>query len=325
MDLKNKKIIFITPRFYHYDDLIKRKLEGFGAKVTLIHERFYGVKHLVLSHLGQRFYSFVSKKRYNVILEKLNEHYDYLFIIRGESLPVEFVKSVKAKNKNIKTIMYQWDSLVNHDYSNLLPEIDFSFSFDKKDCESIKDLNYKPLFYTKIMENKDRKLDLLVVSTYLRERYYNLLELQRICESENIKYKIYMYTPKARFYMERIFHNVKISCNFLYHSYLSEKELNEYYRITNCIMDISNGNQSGLSMRVIESIGAQCKLITTNKNIIKEDFYNSNNIAIVSSMDEVADKIIELNKTDFIANGSIDKMYIDNWLKDFFEITNAEG
>lgn len=39
--------------------------------------------------------------------------------------------------------------------------------------------------------------------------------------------------------------------------------------------------QTGLTMRTIESIGAQKKLITTNRDIVNYDFYRPENILIV--------------------------------------------
>jgi hypothetical protein len=52
---------------------------------------------------------------------------------------------------------------------------------------------------------------------------------------------------------------------------------------------MQHSKQTGLTMRTIETLGAKRKMITTNVNIKKYDFYNSNNILVMDehNLDEI--------------------------------------
>lgn len=61
--------------------------------------------------------------------------------------------------------------------------------------------------------------------------------------------------------------------------------LDELIRVidkSQAVVDIQKSNQSGLTMRSIEILGARRKLITTNEDIKYYDFYNENNIEILN-------------------------------------------
>ena len=67
---------------------------------------------------------------------------------------------------------------------------------------------------------------------------------------------------------------------FSYHK-LNAEEISEIVDQSRIILDIQHPKQTGLTMRTIEMIGMNKKLITTNQNIKNYDFYNSDNIAVI--------------------------------------------
>ena len=62
---------------------------------------------------------------------------------------------------------------------------------------------------------------------------------------------------------------------------LDYNTVNENIEKSNTILDIHHPKQTGLTMRTIEMIGMNKKIITTNKDIINYDFYNPNNILVI--------------------------------------------
>lgn len=57
-----------------------------------------------------------------------------------------------------------------------------------------------------------------------------------------------------------------------------------------CIVDIVQENQSGLTMRPLEALIYQRKLLTNNASILDEDFYHPNNIFYINDMYELQDE-----------------------------------
>ncbi len=65
------------------------------------------------------------KKYADVIFERLKKlegNWDYLIVIKGNYFTEKHLSYLKRQNPDIKTIMYQWDSINNNDYTG------FSFS-----------------------------------------------------------------------------------------------------------------------------------------------------------------------------------------------------
>ena len=68
------------------------------------------------------------------------------------------------------------------------------------------------------------------------------------------------------------------------------KSLYEIYSKSRCVVDVEDPGQHGLTMRSIEVVGLKRKLITTNKDIVNYDFYNTNNIFVLDRNNPVVDE-----------------------------------
>ena len=56
--------------------------------------------------------------------------------------------------------------------------------------------------------------------------------------------------------------------------------MNAIYSDSRCVLDSAQAGQLGLTIRVLEALGAKKKLITTNEDIVNYDFYNEENIYV---------------------------------------------
>lgn len=77
--------------------------------------------------------------------------------------------------------------------------------------------------------------------------------------------------------------------------------------------------QEGYTLRTIESLFLSKKLITNNKNIIKEDFYNPNNIFILDNNYNNIKKFLE-RPYKSISNEIKEKYLTRSWVSRFFEV-----
>ena len=91
------------------------------------------------------------------------------------------------------------------------------------------------------------------------------------------------------------------------------------------ILDIVKNGQTGLTLRVLEALFYQKKLITNNKEIEKYDFYNPNNIFIIDDMNNISsekikkiDKFLKLNYEEVDKN-IMKKYTIEAWLDTILE------
>ena len=61
---------------------------------------------------------------------------------------------------------------------------------------------------------------------------------------------------------------------------LKGKEMNDIYEGSKCVLDSAQAGQLGLTIRVLEALGAKKKIITTNEDIVNYDFYRPENIYV---------------------------------------------
>ena len=95
---------------------------------------------------------------------------------------------------------------------------------------------------------------------------------------------------------------------------LSSNEVVQIFKDSECILDAPQAGQTGLTIRTIECLGAKRKIVTTNKDIKKYDFYNESNILV---FDGSIDENNPFFTTPFIdvADDIYKKYSLREWLK----------
>ena len=178
----------------------------------------------------------------------------------------EIPKYIKNKNKNIRIIFWYWNSLVELGNKIIDTEyIDEIWTYNRFDSKNF-NLKYNPQFYLKMfdLENKETNTDVLFLGRDKgREESLRKLESELNGMDVITNFKI-----------------VKTSADTVkYPDYL--KLLEE----SKCILDYSFTLPCGLSLRPLEALFYEKKLITNNSDIKNYDFYDSNNIFILGEDD----------------------------------------
>lgn len=316
IDISGKKILFIAPKFFGYELEIKKELESFGAEVTFFAEKPYSLYYRVSRHIGKRFEKKAEKNYLDTILASV-ESFDYFFLIRGEIITEDFLKSLKQKNQNAKFIMYQWDSVKNNpNYVHLMKYFDKVSTFDMVDAKTL-NINYLPLFYIKKYENlelsDDKKYDIVFFGTYHGDRLEIVKKVSQECERLRLRFRHHLFIPKLTLLKRLLFLKIRLNdLKYLNINSVSIDDILKNYKITKAVLDIESPNQNGLTMRTIEVLGGGLKLITTNKKILDEDIYNESNILVINR------QLIKIDK-EFLDNNinihsEIIKFNINSWV-----------
>lgn len=327
--LENKKILYIGVSTFNYEKEIKAGLESMGALVDYYDERPANdiwTKLFLRLSLKKLIQSKIDTHYSNILTESKVIDYEYVLIIKLETIDKKIIESLKKTHPNAIFILYLWDSIKNYEgKEKLISYFDKAYSFDKTDCKTHKNLEFLPLFYIKAYEEisikEKNKYDLCFIGTGHSDRY----QLVKKIEKETVKYNLNLYSffflqSKLIYWFRRIFdkkfQSARIS-DFSFSS-LNQKQVIEKVKASNVIIDIEHQGQEGLTMRTIETLGAAKKLITTNKNIKEYDFYNETNILII-------DRTNPILKQSFFSNPylmpdkKIYKKYsLNNWLESLF-------
>jgi len=324
IDLKNKKVVLIAPKYFGYEDFIQKKLESMGATVYLIYEDMDEISYIyrfVNAYFPQRMPSLMNRYYLKNILP-LAPTLDFVIAIRAQFLNLECLEKIKKSTKaECKFIMYQWDSVKNNPNA-----LNISFNFDKVSTFDPVDAkryewNYRPLFYIpELVCNNSILHDVMYVCSLHSKRMEILQKLKCICRDNNLKLYSRVYFRRLVYYKRKY-----ISKRPEYQNYndgdinsrkMSIKDTYNLYNSSSIIVDYTHPGQSGFTMRTIESVGCKCKLITNNPNIKEADFYDENNIFVYQGDNLFIPKDFMTCDYKELSNDVYDKYSISRWIED---------
>ena len=352
--IKDKKILFICFPFYEYEKLIKKELENLGAEVDFYPGKFHKEDFRDNSNFIVAFVSFLlnplykkkyTKGLYDYIRAK-NKIYDILFVIQTYPASKGLIKKLKTENPLFKSYIYFWDAFSLYNYSNKIKYFDYAFSLDRADCKKHKGLKHLHGFYPDINVN-NRKKNIIYDWSYIGSVYpmssYRIDFINKLIENskrQNLSfyarlkyYKVKLPNSKFIKLFKNIYYNIfhpkhvsffrkiqkYLSKNFLFTDTIKLETVLEIQSQSRCIIDINYRKRSGITFQCFPVIAENKKLITTNKYIAYEDFFNPNNILIIDEKDPyIALEFLQKSCVPV----DISYLRLDNWLKTIFNIGN---
>ncbi|MDR1005476.1 MAG: DUF3880 domain-containing protein [Bacteroidales bacterium] len=291
VDLEGKKILFFAPAFFGYEKHIEKRLTERGADVDYFNERFSDkTLFKIIMRLNKHLLSACINRYYKRIYKTIKgNHYDIFLVINIETMPVWFVKKITTLQSCPVKILYIWDSMAwKHNLQIYFNHFDRVYSFDRKDVLKYKDkILLRPLFYlpqyADIKPQQKYDYDLCFIGSAHTDRYKIACALKQIARQNNFTTFIYLYLQKPYVYYlskltNRNFAHSRKS-DFAY-TPLTERQITDIMQKSRIIVDTQGPNQSGLTMRTIETLAARRKMITTNDDIVNYDFYCPDNICV---------------------------------------------
>lgn len=327
-----KKLLLIMPNFFDYPQAISEELVRMGYEVDCFDDRpstngfvkaIIRINKDLIRHYIKRYFN-------NVMQTIRRKKYDVVFLISGQSLSFSenMLQQIKDEQPQAKYVLYQWDSLKNFPYiEKIEPYFDKCYSFDKNDAIRNSNLKFLPLFYTRRYEHigewekKDYKYDFCFVGTAHPKKYKFI---QRMTQQLNSVYPnqfVYYFFPSRIVFLYRKFMNSELrhaSYSEFHFESLSGKELDNIYGNSRCVLDSAQAGQIGLTIRVLEALGAKKKLITTNEDVVNYDFYKPENIYVYKDKIDLENIFFNSEYID-IESGIYKKYSLRNWLRKIIE------
>ena len=290
--IDGKRILFFSPAFFNYENMIADKMKEMGALVDM-----YDVRSVTsafdraLLKISPSFFKSKSLYYYEDIIEQnKDKNYDFILIVKCDMTPISVLKRFKKVFPNAKLCLNLWDSVDNiPGISEKFKYFDTIHSFDLEDCNRFNELKFRPLFFgdeykQELKTINNFKYDISFLGTVHSDRFSVIKQVQDISKQKSLNcYWFLFLQSKFIYYYYKItkkeYRGVDI--NIFSFDKMSASDVAKIISDSRIILDIQHPKQTGLTMRTIEMIGMNKKLITTNKSIINYDFYNSNNIFII--------------------------------------------
>lgn len=319
-------ILFIAPSVFNFYRHIISSFEERGHNVKYIDE-YYRTGVPLIDRLILKLPDNILIKMHELYISKnINEvdEVDKIVIIRGRYFSESLLRKIKIKYPNKPLIMYQWDFCENLPLlDRQIKYFDEIYSFDRNDCDKY-GFTHKPLFFNKTHKNisdVENKIqyDISFIGTDHSNRYEMIQDF--ISKNDTIKKKyIYLYRPYLSLCLNFFFdykNFKKRNFKFYKKNHLDEESVIDVISKSRAILDIAQPNQDGLTIRTLEALGLKKKLVTTNKNIINYDFYNTDNILIIDSLNMTVPEYFFLSEYKEIPEAIYNKYFIDNWIEEF--------
>ena len=317
-NIKGKKILFVSYNFYNYNIEIRDKLVQLGAEVDMYEQIKYTLWFTIL--LRFRLSNWYKKKLSTPIIEAAKtKKYDYVLVLEIHQTD-EFYRHLRELQPDAKFVLYYWDSVKFFDYRPYMKYFDNILSFDIDDARQYDNIKYLPLFfidaYAKVKNNpqKDFKYDMLQVASFSEERYSKVMRFFKENNINRDRTYIYYRTTLGKYIL--LLFRGGYDMKMIGIRKMSQDEIICLYHQTRSVLDFSKQQQSGLTMRTIESMGAGKKLITSNSYLKDEPIYNPNNILIIEE-NKKSDINSFLNQ-EFVYTDEIEQYSIQNWCLNLF-------
>lgn len=317
----SQRILLITPKFYGFEIEIKKELENLGFETVWIENKilkfdYHGPDSKLRFLRKIYFFFFFPQIRYiRKELKQINDlHFDILFAINGQILCPYLLKKLRKKKPSLFSILYLWDAFSKYSFAKEIRLFNKVYTFDKEDAIKY-GIEYKPNFYIASFKKKSKvqDFDVFFAGKFNSYRFAVIEEIITEAKKVSLKFYIKIYPSYKIFPHNRMVYlainsiNFKISwvINYLRNFEAIEGLLNKEYIVpeslshhdlqqillsSNVILDMPYEGQSGYTHLLIEALANGKKVLTTNLNILRESFYNSDQIHITKDfnlMDEL--------------------------------------
>jgi hypothetical protein len=323
-ELSGKKILFIGPKFFGYEQDIANELRIQGAEVDFLPDRPFTSPVMKAVIRFRRDWIIDFSDRY--FLESVEAfgrgHYDLIFVVQGEGLSVKTLSIFRMLFPKARLVWYLWDSLRNK--KSLVPNLDVfddCHTFDAKDANYY-GINFRPLFFSSGFSREatsDYKYHLSFIGTAHSDRFRIVSNMIAAIPEQTICYwYLYLQAPWV-FWAHKISNPAYRGASITKFCFdpMPKQHVQNVFFDSLAILDIEHPRQTGLTMRTFEALGANKKLVTTNSLIKDCDFYNPQNILVIDRdyIPRIPDDFFQspyIPLTDLIYN----KYSLKAWLRD---------
>lgn len=328
--LTGKRVLFIAPMFFGYEKLIKAELEAKGAQVDYFNDRpdngfwtkaLIRVNRCLLARKTNAYYR-------NIICLTRRKSYDHIVIVRGEAISPHMLRFLRQAQPKAKVTLYLWDSMhYNPNARKLLGSFDQVFSFDRSDVEQNPEMQFLPLFYGREFDRAARwqgtpEYDACFVGTIHTDRYKVLEKIIENLQARGRKVYVFCYYPSKWLYRMRALVDPgfrRFGDKYVNFTGMKLAEVVDRIAESRAVIDVNRPDQLGLTMRTIEAVGAQRKLITTNSDVVNYDLYDPRAVLLVDRRNPtVNEDLLFCNEIPF-APAIREKYSVSAWVDRIFQ------
>lgn len=332
-----KRVLFISPKFFNYEKVMKNAIEKLGFSVDWYDDcpttsKIFRAVSRVNRNLVKQY---VAKYFEKIVSEISQKDYDYFLLVAGMSFSFqpEMIATLRKMFPSARFVVYCWDSVKNlNGVNDVFKYFDNIYSFDRKDVNLYDNITFVPLFYHEIYEkipqsNLPIEFDYSFIGTAHPKKYRLINEMDAKLAPHFANKYIDLFMPSV---LKFVYHKL-FSKDYKYAKLsdfntekLSHDEILDVVAKSLFILDAPQDGQDGMTIRTIEMLGAKKKLITANEDVVNYDFYRPENVYVYKGEFDFEHPFFTKPYKDLPLE--IYKKYsLENWAKVLLNITEVES
>lgn len=323
--LQGQKLLLIGIGFYDYEAAIAAEFRSLGAEVWAENEQPPELRgHL--APLRRRL--FPNKegalcRHRAAMLERARAigRLDHVVVIKGTLLDDDFLHALRDVQPHARFTAYHWDSMARFpDLIRRQALFDRVFTFDHADAASQPSFTLRPLFYRpelRLVGPAETTIDLCFVGWLHHERLRQVDRIREQAKALGLSTFLYLSTGGWTRLKLKLGHGGR-------DVFSRPQPFAQYVGRTlasRAILDLPHPSQTGLTMRAIESVGANRKLLTTGADIRKYDFYRPANVHILDPREPTIDPAFLTTPTIELPSEIVQQYSLRAWALDVLGIT----
>lgn len=277
------KVLFLDCGFDSMNDIFRQereKIKGVTSRCLYYKTTKRGVIFKIIQFFGIYIFNPILYLIYGNWKKELNQYDIYILPSRKSAI---YAAKLLEKQKNKRIIIWYWNTVTKNE---LDPEYCKKrgyevWSFDKSDCQ-LYGMKFADTYYFDIVAKDDNKIqyDLFYVGINQPGRKEILSDISNVLEKNKMSYKFNLCA----------FPNDIEKIQKQFDRRLEYWEIIDLIEKSNAILDLNKNNQVGMTLRPLEALFFNKKLITNNKFIgLYNKHYPMDNVLI---LDENYDNII---------------------------------
>ena len=300
---RRARVLLICPPVFSYHLSIVSELEALGFDVTWWDDRgsessLYKAGLRMLPETVARH----SESRFQARLEQLDaKSVTRVLIVKGEGMSPDFIRSLRRALPDARMCLYFWDSVDNARRAKVIaPLFDTVATFDPVDASKL-GWSYRPLFaradsIAPAMPGQPMEFDWCFIGTLHSDRYRVVQRLRR--SDPQLRTFVFGFAPSRMLMAARHLSDWRLWTaprRDISTRAMPAHEVTAILRVSRATLDVEHPRQRGLTMRTIEALLSERKLITTNQHVVDSDLFDPSRVHLISrTRPEVPRKFLDL-------------------------------
>ncbi len=340
--MDGKKVLLIAPDWMGLHNDIIEGLKSLSYEVDYIPEKrypydpFYSLYKRRKSKSTEAFLSEIELYWKEILAKpEFSSAYDFLLVVDGQAIHPCLFEILSERNPHIKKVNYLFDRIegvyafdINFNY------FDSIYTFDPSDSKKF-NLNFMQIYWVPILSSCKKEYKIFGFGTYSKFRYNVFSQLEHIFSdvpgdkfikvyNANVRNKyIHELINYIRFFlrMERNISLKELNSGLVVSDTIPTGQFREIIASSDVVVDTSAPYQDGITARFMWALGAEKRIITTNKSVRNYSFFSKEQIFVLDldRINEQKNELLSFVEGTYVMPDSIRSLVneyrIDNWIR----------